>query len=68
MSGNCDVGRCKKPSELKYSAFEVKNPKTVGVCWKHWEKHCDEEDKFDLRKYFSTKRRIQALEATHSQK
>lgn len=48
----CDVKRCRRVTLLTYAAFGPRRKKDVGVCEFHWEKHCDEEDKFDLRTYF----------------
>ena len=48
----CDIGRCKDSPILQYSAFGLKRSKTVGICDKHWEKHCSDNDKFDIRTYF----------------
>lgn len=48
----CDVGKCKRQSEITYAAFGSGTTKEVSVCWRHWEKHCDDEDKFDLRVHF----------------
>ena len=48
----CDVGRCKHPSLLQYAAFGPGRTKSVGVCDHHWEKHCDDDDKFDLKQHF----------------
>lgn len=48
----CDVGKCKQPPVIQYAAFGPGRSKVVEVCDKHWEKHCDEVDKFDLRTYF----------------
>jgi hypothetical protein len=48
----CDVGKCKRPSALGYSAFGPGRNKDVHICEYHWEKHCDDHDKFDLREYF----------------
>lgn len=47
----CDVARCKQPSLLIYA--DLPKNKEVSVCEKHWLKHCDEDDKFDLKKEFS---------------
>lgn len=38
----CEVGKCKRPPALGYYNYEV--------CQFHWDKHCDEDDKFDLKK------------------
>lgn len=48
----CDVGKCKQLPMLQYAAFGPKRHRTVSVCDYHWERHCDEVDKFDLRTYF----------------
>jgi hypothetical protein len=38
---------------LQYSAFEMDDhEKVVSICEKHWQKHCDEKDRFDIKKYF----------------
>ncbi len=48
----CDVKSCRKDSMLSYEAFGPSRKKSVGVCVEHWTKHCDEEDKFDLKQHF----------------
>ncbi len=48
----CDVKRCNRPSILGYSAFGPKRNKDVSICEYHWEKHCDDDDKFDIKTYF----------------
>ena len=48
----CDVKRCRKAPLLSYTAFGPRRTKEVSVCEYHWEKHCDEADRFDLREYF----------------
>jgi hypothetical protein len=48
----CDVSRCKRPMLLSYAAFGARRTKDASVCQYHWEKHCDDEDKFDLRLHF----------------
>jgi hypothetical protein len=48
----CDVAKCKRPSILGYSAFGPGRNKDVSICDHHWEKHCDDNDKFDLKTYF----------------
>jgi len=48
----CDVTRCKRDPIMGYSAFVPDRKKDVRICEYHWEKHCDDEDKFDIRKYF----------------
>lgn len=51
----CEVDhykRCTLESMVIYAAFRDKT-KEVHVCEKHWEKHCDPEDKFDLREHFT---------------
>jgi hypothetical protein len=52
MKATCEIKRCRRHSLLGYGAFGPRRTKEVGVCEYHWEKHCDEEDKFDLRSYF----------------
>ena len=47
----CDVARCKRTAMLGYSAF-VNTSKNVNICHRHWEKHCAENDKFDIREHF----------------
>ncbi len=49
---SCDVKDCSKASVLQYEAFGPGRKRQVGVCEYHWEKHCDEEDKFDLIGHF----------------
>ena len=46
----CDIGKCKRPSILSYAAFG-KRTKDVSVCQHHWDKHCNDKDKFDIRLY-----------------
>ena len=48
----CDVGKCKQPLTLQYAAFGPGRSKCVEICDKHWEKHCDGNDMFDLIEYF----------------
>lgn len=48
----CDVKSCRKDDALQYAAFGLNRKKQVGVCMTHWEKHCDEEDKFNLIEHF----------------
>jgi hypothetical protein len=48
----CDVKRCRRPMLISYAAFGARRTKDVSVCQYHWDKHCDDEDKFDLRLYF----------------
>jgi hypothetical protein len=48
----CEIKRCRRVTIVGYAAFGPQRTKEVGVCEFHWEKHCDEEDKFDLRTYF----------------
>lgn len=48
----CDVGKCNRPPDMWYAAFGPGRNKDVHICEYHWEKHCDEGDKFDLREYF----------------
>jgi hypothetical protein len=38
---------------LGYAAFDSTKNKDVSICQHHWEKHCDEDDKFDIREHFS---------------
>ncbi len=52
VKGKCDVKRCRRASFLGYTAFGPRRKKEVDVCEYHWEKHCDEGDKFDLRTHF----------------
>jgi hypothetical protein len=48
----CDVKRCRQLAILSYAAFGARRTKEVSVCERHWEQHCDEDNKFDLRTYF----------------
>lgn len=48
----CDVAKCKREPMLGYSAFGPKRNKDVRICEYHWEKHCDDNDKFDIRTHF----------------
>jgi hypothetical protein len=52
----CDVGRCNRSSIVQYAAFEHNSGLAVEVCDRHWEKHCDDNERFDLRKHFSAAR------------
>ncbi|KKN92302.1 hypothetical protein LCGC14_0207930 [marine sediment metagenome] len=52
---NCDVKRCRRFFYLEYAAFK-KRTRCVSVCDFHWQKHCDEDDKFDLRDHFYPKK------------
>ncbi len=48
----CDVTHCKKETAIGYSAFGPGRKKDVDICEFHWEKHCDDDDKFDIREHF----------------
>jgi hypothetical protein len=48
----CDVAKCNRPSVLVYAAFGPERNKEVDICDYHWEKDCDDDDKFDIKKYF----------------
>ncbi len=48
----CDIKRCRKAFYLSYVAFGKGRTKEVVVCVNHWEKHCDDKDRFDIRTYF----------------
>lgn len=48
----CDVTKCNRPTSLGYSAFGPGKNKDVSICEYHWEKHCDEKDKFDIVEHF----------------
>lgn len=48
----CDIGKCKQPSVIQYAAFGANRNKVVEICNNHWERHCDQVDKFDIRTYF----------------
>ncbi len=48
----CDVAKCKRESALGYAAFGSKRNKEVSICNHHWQKHCDDGDKFDIREHF----------------
>ncbi len=52
MTGNCQVKRCRQHAYLLYGAFGPRRTKEVAVCQPHWERHCDEDDKFDLVAHF----------------
>lgn len=41
----CQVKKCKRSSEVIYLGREV--------CDYHWEKHCDSEDRFNLKVCFN---------------
>lgn len=47
----CDVKRCRRSIYLGYEAF-INVRRSVNVCEFHWKKHCDDDDKFDLRTHF----------------
>ena len=51
----CDVARCKRLSIVIYAAFP-NSFKEVSICEKHWELHCDDNNKFDIRVHFKNKR------------
>jgi hypothetical protein len=54
----CDVARCKRPVLLTYAAFDKSwRIKDVEVCKLHWDRHCDEEKKFDLRTHFNKRKK-----------
>jgi hypothetical protein len=48
----CDVSRCRREPMLSYAAFGPKRNKDVSICDYHWTKHCDDDDKFDIKTYF----------------
>ena len=48
----CDVSRCKRVSILSYADFGPKRNKDVGICQHHWEKHCNDGDKFAIKDHF----------------
>lgn len=48
----CEVSRCRQPMLLTYGAFGARRTREVIVCERHWNKHCDDGDKFDLRTHF----------------
>ena len=54
---NCEVARCRRPMLITYAAFNghTFKPKTgeVRICQHHWSKHCDDNDKFDIRNHFN---------------
>ena len=52
MKEKCEIKRCRRISIVGYAAFGPRRTKEVGVCEYHWEKHCDEADRFDLKEYF----------------
>ncbi len=52
MKARCEVKGCGGNTILGYAAFGSRRNKEVGVCEYHWEKHCDDEDEFDLPSYF----------------
>ena len=55
----CEVSRCKRPTLLVFAAFHFDEHLEVDICEYHWEKHCDDDDKFDLEEYFrSSKRKV----------
>lgn len=51
----CEIGKCKQFPLLTYAHFPDFPHKQVEVCERHWAKHCDEDDKFDLKVYFKKK-------------
>lgn len=42
MITKCDIKRCRHPTGIGY---EVNMPR-VHVCWDHWDRHCNPNDKF----------------------
>lgn len=54
----CDVSRCQRDPMVQYEAFGPRRKKCVDICGKHWEKHCDEEDSFDLVDHFYPPTRV----------
>jgi hypothetical protein len=48
----CDVKRCRQQFFLFFAAFGPRRKREVAVCQQHWERHCDEEDEFDLIVHF----------------
>jgi len=54
----CDVARCKRDPILQYAAFGSKRNRCVDVCDYHWEKHCDDADKFDIREHFYPSKKV----------
>ena len=43
----CEIKHCKQPSFVEYYKHKV--------CKKHWQKECDEDDKFNLKEEFGIK-------------
>lgn len=52
MSVGCGIKKCKESSSVGYAAFGPGRTKEVGICERHWQRHCSEKDKFDIREYF----------------
>ena len=48
----CDVTKCNRGPILGYSAFGPRSKKDVSICEYHWKKHCDDDDKFDIKTHF----------------
>lgn len=46
--GTCKVPRCRQHSSIIYGALPRGMQKEV--CDNHWQRHCNDEDRFDLRK------------------
>lgn len=42
----CAIKRCERPAVLTYSAGPKRG---AGVCEKHWKKHCNEAESFNLK-------------------
>ena len=51
----CQVKYCRNPHLLVFAAFGPRRTKEVAVCQAHWERHCDDEDKFNLIEHFYPK-------------
>ncbi len=51
----CKVKRCRNFFLLLYAAFGARRTKEVPVCQQHWDRHCDDEDEFDLVEHFYPK-------------
>jgi len=44
MKSYCEVKRCKLPADYIYQGH--------GVCQHHWESHCNDSKRFDLKREF----------------
>ena len=45
MPDICEIKRCKREADMTY----WHNADKKRICDYHWERHCDDNDKFDLK-------------------